>query len=115
MIIKRINAVSCAKITGLLYAIIGLFMGGLAAVAALVGRFAANSLGINNPFMTAFGISAIIVFPLMYGAIGFVVTWIAAAIYNVLSGVVGGVQVEVVPLPGSEWQLLRNKADDLLP
>ena len=114
MTIKRINAVSCAKIMGLLYAIIGLLIGCVAAVAALIGRFAASSLGTTIPFLTAFGMGAIIVFPLIYGAIGFVMTWIAASIYNVLAGVVGGVQVEVAPFPGSEWHLLRDKPGDLL-
>ncbi len=113
MTIKRINAVSCAKIMGLLYAIIGLLVGCVAAFAALIGRFAANSFGGANYF-TAFGMGAIIFFPLLYGALGFVMTWIAAAIYNVLAGVVGGVQVEVAPFPAAEWHPLRDKPGDLL-
>ena len=114
MTIKRINAVSCAKIMGLLYAIIGLLIGCIAAFAALIGRFAVDSLGINNTFTTAFGISAIVFFPFIYGALGFVMTWIAASIYNMLAGVVGGVQVEVAPFPGSEWHPLGDKPSDLL-
>ncbi len=103
MVIKRIGAVSCAKITGLLYAIVGLLFGGIMALISLAGGLAAmggNRMG--SPF-AFFGVGAVIVFPLLYGAFGFVMTLIAASIYNVLAGVVGGIELDVRPSAGAGW------------
>lgn len=104
MVIKRINAVSCAKVMGLLYAILGFLFGGCMALVSLAGGFASSKAA--GP-LAAFGLGAVILFPLIYGALGFIMTWIAAAIYNVLAGVVGGVQVEVGPSPGSSWNAVE--------
>ena len=41
------------------------------------------------------GVGAVIVFPILYGLMGFVATLIAAWLYNVAAGVVGGVEVDV--------------------
>ena len=42
-----------------------------------------------------FGIAAIIVFPILYACIGFVMTLIMAALYNLVAGMVGGVEIDV--------------------
>ena len=40
MIIKRIGPLSCARLSGLLYAIIGLVLGGIFSLIAMAGGFA---------------------------------------------------------------------------
>jgi hypothetical protein len=94
MIIKRIGPVSCAKITGTLYLILGLFFGAIVSLIALIGGFASDSSGAGG-MGAIMGVGAIIVFPIMYGCIGFVATLIGAWLYNVLAGMVGGIEMDV--------------------
>jgi hypothetical protein len=94
MIIKRIAPVSCAKITGTLYAILGLVLGAVFSLVSLAGGFASRAnagLGIG----ALLGTAAIVVFPIFYGLIGFLTTLIGAWLYNVLAGMVGGIQMDV--------------------
>ncbi len=98
MIIKRIGPLSCAKIVGLLYAFLGFLAGGLLSLFSLAGFVGGHtSHSAAGPFAALFGVAGIILFPLIYGALGFVIALISAAIYNVLAGIMGGIQLEVVP------------------
>ena len=45
MIIKRIGPLSCAKLSGLLYAVIGLLIGGVFSMVAMAGAFASETAG----------------------------------------------------------------------
>ena len=94
MVITRVGPVSCAKIVGTLYAIIGLLIGGVFSLVALAGGFASNAseVGALGPII---GVGSVIVFPICYGALGFVATVIGAWLYNVLAGMVGGIQLDV--------------------
>ena len=94
MTIKRVGPLSCAKIAAALYAVIGLVAGVFVSLAAMAGAFAANeeaagALGI------IFGVGSIVVLPIMYACIGFVMTLIVAIVYNVLASAVGGVEVDI--------------------
>jgi hypothetical protein len=91
MIIKRIGPLSCAKLSGLLYAAIGLLIGGVFSLAAMAGAFASETAGAAG-FGAIIGVGAVIVFPFLYGLMGFVGTLIAAWLYNVAAGIVGGVE-----------------------
>ena len=94
MIIKRIGAVSCAKISGTLYAILGIVFGGIFSLISLVGGFASNTSGAAG-LGAMVGVGAIIIFPILYGGMGFVVTLIGAWLYNVVAGLVGGIEMDV--------------------
>ena len=94
MVIKRIGPVSCAKITGTLYAILGLVFGSIFSLIALAGGLASNRSGATG-FGAIVGVGAIVVFPILYGGISFVVTLIGAWLYNVLAGMVGGIELDV--------------------
>ena len=94
MIIKRIGPLSCAKLSGLLYAVIGLLIGGVFSLAAMAGAFASETAGAAG-IGAVIGVGAVIVFPILYGLMGFVGTLIAAWLYNVAAGVVGGVEVDI--------------------
>ena len=94
MVIKRIGPLSCAKLTGALYAIVGLVLGVLFSLIAMVGGFASDIPGAAG-FGGAIGVGAVVVFPLLYGFIGFVATLIGAWLYNLAAGMVGGIEVDL--------------------
>jgi hypothetical protein len=95
MVITRVSPLSVAKVAGLLYALIGLIFGVFVSLAALAGAFA----GADNDqgaFLGAFfGVGSVILLPIFYGCMGFVMTFISAWLYNIVSGVVGGVEIDV--------------------
>ena len=94
MVIKRIGPVSCAKITGLLYAILGIVVGALFSIASLAGGLASNTSG-GAGFGSLIGVGAIVLFPILYGGGGFIATLIGAWLYNVLAGVIGGIEMDL--------------------
>ena len=93
MVIKRIGPMSVAKITGTLYAVMGLIMGAFFSLIALAGGFAST----DSPagMSSLLGVGAIVIFPILYGCIGFVATLVAVWLYNVLAGLVGGIEMDV--------------------
>jgi hypothetical protein len=94
MVINRIGALSLAKLSGTLYAIIGLIIGALFSLFAMIGAAAAG--GDNaGMFGAMFGIGAIVLFPVIYGCMGFIASLIGAWLYNILAGMVGGVEIDV--------------------
>ena len=96
MVIKRIAPLSVAKIAGTLYAIMGLIFGCIVSLIVLSGGFA--SAAETSPFANLgamVGVGAIIILPIFYGGIGFVGMLIAAWLYNVISGLVGGIELDV--------------------
>ena len=94
MVLKKVGAMSLAKISGVLYAAIGLIIGAVVSLLAMLGM-AANMGGSANPMGVLFGVGAIICLPIFYGLIGFIGALIGAGLYNVLARVVGGVQLEL--------------------
>ena len=94
MIIRRIGPMSIARLSGMLYAVMGLVLGGIISLIALAGGFAAGS-DKAAPFGGFIGVAAVLVLPICYGLLGFVGTLIAAWLYNVAADVVGGVEVDI--------------------
>jgi|SoiMethySBSTD1v2_1073268.scaffolds.fasta_scaffold6758724_1 hypothetical protein len=98
MVIKRVSPLSCAKIAGTLYAAVGLVIGGIFSLAAMAGGFASSDSDVSlfGPvFGAIMGVRAIIVLPILYGVLGFIASLIGAALYNVVAGAVGGIEIEV--------------------
>jgi hypothetical protein len=100
MTITRVRPLSVGKIAGLLYALIGLCLGAFISLFALVGGMAAGLArdsegGPGAAIGMLFGVGAIVIFPIVYGLMGFVMSIIMAFIYNLVAGVVGGIQVDV--------------------
>ena len=94
MTLKRIGPMSCAKISGLLYALLGLIAGVfLSFFSLLLGSVASEYSG-GGMFTGLFGIGAIIFLPIFYGLLGFVMGGISAWIYNLVAGWVGGLEME---------------------
>lgn len=94
MVITRIGPLSVAKVAAVLYAGIGLIIGAFVSLAAMAGAmFIPREEG--GMFGAIFGVAAIIVVPLFYAVLGFIGTFIAAALFNVAVGITGGVEVDV--------------------
>ena len=94
MVIKRVGPLSCAKVAGLLYAALGAIVGVFVALFSLAGAFASDSSG-GAGLGALLGVGAIVIAPVFYGCLGFVFALIAAALYNVVAGFTGGVELDV--------------------
>jgi hypothetical protein len=96
IVVRRIGVLSLAKIQGTLYALLGLIVGAFVSLFAVVGGAILGSLS-NNPGSHAgmlFGAGAIILFPILYGVIGFIAGLIIGGLYNLVAAMVGGVEIE---------------------
>ena len=95
MVITRVAPLSAAKVVAVLYALLGLLFGGILSLAGIAGAFAADDTGQGAFFGALFGVGSIIILPIFYGCLGFVMTLLSAWLYNIVSGMVGGVQIDV--------------------
>lgn len=97
MVIRRIGPLSIAKVAGVLYAGLGLLIGVMFALIGLAG--VAGGLASDEPGGAAlgaiFGVGAIILMPIIYGVVGFMMTLIMAGLFNLIVRFVGGVEVDV--------------------
>ena len=94
MVINRIGPLSCAKVAAVVYAIMGLIFGAIISLVSFGGAFAAEDSG-NSIFPMMFGAGAIVLLPIFYGCMGFIGTLIMAWLYNLVAGMLGGVELEV--------------------
>ena len=94
MVINRIGPLSCARIAGALYAVIGLIAGAFLSLFSLAGAFGGLSSDSALP-AALFGVGSIIILPIFYGVIGFVGSLVGAALYNAVASVVGGIEIDL--------------------
>lgn len=94
MVLKRIGPISFAKVAGALYAVLGLVFGAIFSVISLVASTLSGEAAQGAPLL-AFGVGAVVVLPVLYGAIGFVTTLIGAWLYNLAAARVGGVELDL--------------------
>lgn len=96
MVLKRIGVLSAGKILALLYACIGFIAGCFVALFATLGLLATLADSNLPPFIAAFmGLGAIIFMPILYGCLGFLIGVIGSSIYNGLSKLVGGIELDL--------------------
>ena len=93
MTLKRIGPMSCAKISGALYVVFGLIIGAVISLIAVIGTGADAAQ--DSPFAMLFGVAAVFILPVVYGVMGFLSALVGAGIYNLLAGVVGGVEMHL--------------------
>lgn len=86
-VIKSIGVLSVAKISGAIGALVGLVIG---IPVAVVVYFTGSSWQLG-----AAGWVALVALPLLYGAVGFIGGALYAWLYNVVSGWVGGIEVDL--------------------
>ena len=95
MIVRRVVPLSLAKIMGLLYVLVGLCFGAIVSLISIVGGALVPNDEPSGMVGMLFGAAAIIILPIFYGVLGFVMTLIGAALYNVVASMVGGVELDV--------------------
>ena len=93
--INRVDVLLLAKVMGLLYAVFGFIIGTIVSISFM--------LGINIPqeqqaASMGFGIASAIIFPVIYGGMGFVGGVITAFLYNLAAKNIGGLKVETEQL-----------------
>jgi hypothetical protein len=95
VVIRRLGVLSLAKVLGLLYAVIGLIAGAILSLVALAASAIGGRTGFGLLENVFFGAGAIVVLPILYGAIGVVGGLIVGFAYNVIAGAVGGIELEL--------------------
>ena len=100
MTITRVGPLSVAKVAGVLYVVIGLIAGCLVSLLALAGGGFAAAAGDADgagfgPLAALFGVGAIIFLPIFYGVLGVIGGLLGGAFYNMVAGMVGGVEIDV--------------------
>src|SRR5262245_25822556 len=99
MVIRHVGVWSVARLYGALSAAAGLLFGGIFAVAGLVGGMAGfvsrPDSGFQPIFSALFGVGAIIILPIFYGALGLISGAIGAALYNLFADMIGGIEIDV--------------------
>ena len=93
MILTRVGPMSWARISGLLYGIMGLIFGACFSLISLFGGFAAP--GPESAQIKMFGVAAIVILPIFYGVVGFVFTYVGAVLYNWMARLVGGFELDL--------------------
>ena len=93
MVIRRVGALSCARVAGVLHLILGLAFGAFVSLFASSGGMAGAQAGLLGGMF--FGTGAIVVLPIFYGVLGFVMTLIGATLFNLIVGITGGIEVDV--------------------
>lgn len=91
--IEHIGVLSAAKLIAIIYAVIGLIVGLLFSLTAVTGFALAGEDG--GAAALLFGVGAVIVMPIAYGVMGFILGAIATWVYNVAAGMVGGVELRL--------------------
>ena len=86
--IRRFGVGQTAKMLGVLYALMGVVLIPIFLVATMYA-----------PDATGYGMGVAIALPVIYGVIGFVFTAIGCAIYNLVAGWIGGIEVEIEQPP----------------
>jgi hypothetical protein len=97
MQLKRIDVFSCAKVVGILYALMGLLFGGLFSLLAVLGLALESSTQESEVPLLGFflGAGAIVILPVFYGVMGAITAAIGAALYNVVARFAGGIELEL--------------------
>ena len=97
MVIKRISPMSCAKVSGLLYVVIGLLVGACVSLVMMsIGSFMPQEeVPAAGMISMMFGAGAIVILPIFYGVLGFVGGAIVAVAYNLIAGWTGGIEIDV--------------------
>lgn len=92
-IVRSVGVFSCAKVFAVIHAAIGLifvpFFLLMAMIGALTGPKAGNALSAAVAIVIAFFL------PIFYGVVGFIMGALGSWIYNLASGWLGGIELEL--------------------
>ncbi len=94
--LSRVGILSVAKVMAGMYAVVGLVIGVIVAIMAFLGMLVSPvSPGGGAMIFPIFGVLSIILFPIIYGILGFIGGAICAFLYNLVAGWIGGIEVEL--------------------
>ena len=99
--LTRVAPLPVAKILGILYALVGLIFVPFFAIAGVAGLFAGSgdgNAGAAGAGLVA-GMIVAVIFPIMYGVMGFFGGIIVAALYNLIARWAGGIEFDVEDAP----------------
>ncbi len=99
-VIKEFNVMSCAKVGGLVYALLG-FVGGLMFTffAVLGSAAGAPDDEFGGLIGLIIGVGAVIFMPIFYGFMGFLFGGLSALAYNFIAGFMGGIEMSLENKP----------------
>lgn len=89
--LTKIDVMSTAKIYALMMTVFGLLLG---AIVAIMNYFLSSTV-VEPQSAYKMGWSAIIIFPIMYGLMGFLTGALMAWLYNKLAVKIGGIKLEI--------------------
>lgn len=92
--IKKIGILSMAKVQAIISIILGFIIGIIYAMAMVIAGAVSGS-GAFGAMTGLLALLSIIGFPIIYGIAGFVFGIITAAIYNLVAGWIGGIEIEL--------------------
>lgn len=98
MRITHIAPLSVGKVAFVLYACLGL-IACIFFVPMLLFTTMGQESGHGLPFGAAFGVAMVIVMPFVYGGLAALFAMAATVIYNIVAGMVGGVELTIEPRP----------------
>jgi hypothetical protein len=99
MILKSIRPFSCAKVLSIVYLFVGLIIGLIFSGIGLIVSIAGRSSELSGVPGLLLGVGAIIFFPIFYAVLGFIGGLIISAFYNLVAGMVGGIEMDLDPSP----------------
>ncbi len=101
MIVKSLGLFSLAKIMGIIYAFLGFIAGLFFSFFVLMGAFLGSVLEDSpEPLVgIVFGVGSVVLFPILYGVLGFIGGIVIAGIYNLTAKWVGGLEIELEEKP----------------
>jgi hypothetical protein len=94
-VVRGVGVVSVGKIALVVYAAIGLFVGIVVAGLSSIGALAGLASGESGMRGMVLGVGAIVILPILYAVIGALIWMLLAFLYNLVAGMMGGIELEV--------------------
>jgi hypothetical protein len=93
--LRRINPIQLGLVLGILYGIFTFIVALI--VFPFSGMMAGSGMPMNRMFGLGFGAAMVVVLPIAYFFISFIVGVIGALLYNLVAGWTGGIEIELQP------------------
>ncbi len=95
MVLRRIGPLSAGKVTAVLYALLGLFIGACMTLLSVLGGSPSGEADAMGSYSAMFGIAAILIIPIMLSIVSFISGIISAFIFNIATKLGGGIDVDL--------------------
>ena len=91
--IKRLGILSFGKILGFIFTFFGFVLGLTVTLLSVLGMTLGGPETLQ--MMSSYGFAAVIILPIFYGLIGFVGGIVFAALFNLATGWLGGLEIDL--------------------